>query len=517
MAVFLSPGVFTKETDVSLFAPAISSTIFGLVGVFSKGPVNKATFVSNMDDLVNTFGKPVSGHYSTLAGLQYLRKGRQLQVVRIGATANLIKSTITLVDQNAIPANRIRVDALTEGTWANGLKIVTSLGTAGGSTFKLIVQDANNNQLEVFDNLKVTPVTDADYFLTRVNGNSLNIALTDLNVALTDNIAFATSTLASGANGVTGLAASDFTGTAGTANGFKAFTNAEIININMLAAPDYTTLAAADFRTVITDMLSVCTSRGDAIAIIDPPFNATAAQVKDWHNGVAVTIGSLSFLAGNTYNSSYGALYWPWVKISNNFDSTQVFIPPSGFIASTYALNDAVAEPWFAPAGFNRGRLLEALDIERSPDQGERDLIYADGSSVNPIVNFSQEGITVWGQRTLQRTPTALDRVNVRRMLLVARKLIAIIARSFVFEPNDTRMWRAFTRLANDVLDGIKSGRGIVDFKVVMDSTTNTSAVIDRNEARAKLLIKPTKSAEVLVIDFVILSTGVRFEEIIGQ
>src|SRR5581483_1998562 len=506
MSVFLSPGVYTREVDLSLFAPALSSTILGLVGVFTSGPINTPTFISDLDGFINTFGKPKAGTFGALAAIQYLRYGRQLQVVRVGASSSLAFATVNINDVNPIPAPRITVNGLYKGSSYNGWQAIIS--NASGSTFTLAVVDPSGIQREIYNGLIIVS-SDPNYFVTRINNISSYITVADLNSSGTYLPATGTFTLINGNDGVTGLVASDITGTAGSGNGLDAFSNQETISINMLAAPDYTLLAASQWQGVINDMLSLCSGRGDAIAIIDPPPGATAQQVVSWHNGIGVTIGT------NVFPS--GALYWPWVEIFDPFNNVNVFVPPSGFVAATYANNDFLADPWFAPAGTNRGHLIEALAIERSPSQGDRDFIYSGGNAVNPIVNFIPEGITIYGQRTLQRTPTALDRVNVRRMLLYARKLIAIVARSIVFEPNDPKMWRSFTRLANNILDGIKAARGITDFKVIMDATTNTPDLISQNIAKAKLLIIPTQAAEIIEVDFTVLAAGTNFEEIVGS
>ena len=165
------------------------------------------------------------------------------------------------------------------------------------------------------------------------------------------------------------------------------------------------------------------------------------------------------------------------------------------------AYTDTVADSWFAPAGYRRGRLTKPVETEVKLNQGDRDALYSGGNVVNPIVNFPQQGITIWGQRTTQRSPTALDRINVRRLMIYIRKIILASTRRFVFEPNDEFTWAQIEGVMNPFLDDIRRRRGITEFRVVCDKTVNTPLRIDRNELWTKVLIKPTKTAEILIFE----------------
>jgi phage tail sheath protein FI len=199
------------------------------------------------------------------------------------------------------------------------------------------------------------------------------------------------------------------------------------------------------------------------------------------------------------------------------YDTTNrmiVDLPPSAPAIRTYIYNDIVGETWFAPAGLNRGRIVEATGIERTLTQGERDYLYENG--VNPIANFSRYGVVIWGQKTLQALPTALDRVNVRRLMLYLRKVIASAVQGLLFEPNTPRLWRRFIALVTPTLEGIQDREGLNGFQVRCDATTNTPDVIDRSEFRAKIGIKPTKAAEFIIIDFVLVNQSSNFSEIVA-
>jgi phage tail sheath protein FI len=255
-------------------------------------------------------------------------------------------------------------------------------------------------------------------------------------------------------------------------------------------------------------MIEIAEARGDALVLIDPTHDiVTVAEAREFINGGGGTY------TGSSINSSYAAYYWPWVEVFDGHSGEQVFVPPSGIVAGIMARNDRLAESWYAPAGFNRGIIKNAVRVAKNSTLGEREALYAAGEVVNPIVNFSGLGITIWGQKTTQRRATALNRVNVRRMLNFAKKIIATSVKFLVFEPNDKRTWRRFINIVTPPLESIKSRRGLFDFKVICDETTNPALQIDRNEMRGIILMKPTKTAEIVTIDFTLLSTGAQFNE----
>lgn len=295
-------------------------------------------------------------------------------------------------------------------------------------------------------------------------------------------------------------------GNPSTSSGIYAFQNPESIDINLLVIPGFSTGA------VIGTALQMCESRGDVLFIVDPPFGLRPQQVVDWHNGML-----LSDLKA-AVNSSYGALYWGWLRVFDQFSADEIWIPPSGHVAAVFSRTAREAEQWFAPAGLRRGRLLTALDVEYSPTQGERDLLYGSGNAVNPIVKFPQDGITVWGQRTLQRTQTALDRVNVRMLLIFVKKNLIQLLRNFIFEPNDRILWRQVSATIEPFLADIQSRRGLTAFRVIIDETNNTPERIDRNELWVSVFLKPTRTVEFIVLNLVVLRTGASFsaEEVLA-
>lgn len=288
--------------------------------------------------------------------------------------------------------------------------------------------------------------------------------------------------------------------------GLYAFQNPESIDINLLATPGFSTGA------VIGTALQVCEGRGDVLYLVDPPFGLRPQQVVDWHNGML-----LSDLQA-AINSSYGALYWGWLRTFDQFNSSEIWIPPSGHVSAVFSRTARESEQWFAPAGLRRGRLLTALDVEYSPTQAERDLLYGSGNAVNPIVKFPQDGIVVWGQRTLQRTQSALDRVAVRMLLIYIKKNLVRTLRNFIFEPNDRVLWRQVQATIEPFLADVQSRRGLQAFRVIVDETNNTPERIDRNELWVSVFVKPTRTVEFVVLNLVVLRTGGSFsaEEVLA-
>lgn len=295
-------------------------------------------------------------------------------------------------------------------------------------------------------------------------------------------------------------------GNPATSTGLYAFQNPESIDINLLITPGFSTGA------VIGTALQIAESRGDILYLVDPPFGLRPQQAVDWHNGML-----LSDLEA-AINSSYGALYWGWLQYFDQFNNSEIWIPPSGHVSAVFSRTARETEQWFAPAGLRRGRLLTALNVEYSPSRNERDLLYGSGNAVNPIVKFPQDGIVVWGQRTLQRTSSALDRVSVRMLLIFIKKNLTRLLRNFIFEQNDRILWRQVLATVEPFLADIQARRGLDAFRVVVDETNNTPERIDRNELWVSVFLKPTRTVEFVVLNLVVLQTGASFsaEEVLA-
>ena len=286
------------------------------------------------------------------------------------------------------------------------------------------------------------------------------------------------------------------------ADGLDAYTealdliaNQDEFDVNLILMPG---IIDSIHSSVSAKAIDVCESRGDCFTILDPvPYASTLAQAT---------------ARGEARDSNFAGMYWPWVKVPDSqVAGTQRWVPPSVVMGGIYAFNDKVAHPWFAPAGLNRGGITTAVQAERKLTQGNRDDLY--DSNINPIATFPGQGVTVFGQKTLQKKSSALDRINVRRLLIRVKKFIASSSRFLVFEQNTAATRRRFLGIVDPFLNQVQSQSGLSAFRVVMDETNNTPDAIDRNQLVGQLFLQPTRTAEFIVLDFSILPTGASFPE----
>ena len=271
-----------------------------------------------------------------------------------------------------------------------------------------------------------------------------------------------------------------------------ALSNSDEYDINMVVAPH---VNRADHSAVFTSILDMVEQRADAFFIGDA--------------GNATTSLSATITQAQSVDSNYAAVYYPWIKTIDLNTNKLITVPPSVLLPGVFAANDRVAAEWFAPAGLNRGGLVGAVSVLNRLTQSEKDDLYE--NKVNPIVQFPGQGIVVFGQKTLQDKPSALDRINVRRLLLTVRKYIASTSRYLVFEQNTAETRNRFLNIVNPYLESIQQRQGLYAFRVVMDDTNNTPDVIDRNIMKGAIFLQPTKTAEFIQIDFNILPTGASF------
>lgn len=279
--------------------------------------------------------------------------------------------------------------------------------------------------------------------------------------------------------------------------GIYTMSEPEQIDIDLIAVPGHSS------TSVVMALLDFCQNkRMDCLAIIDPPFGLTVNEIIAWQNGTHP-------LNLTRFDSDFGAMYWPWVKQRDNFNRVDVWVPPSGTIMAVIARSDFLSAPWFAPAGMTRGIAPGITDVYSRPTLAERDLMYGNRNCINPIVHFNDvDGFLVWGQKTLQRRPTALDRVNVRRLMFYLEKRIREASRGLLFDPNDDVFQRRFVSIATQILRDVQVGRGVTDFIIKADAELNTPDVIDRNEFRAQIGVQPTRAAEFIFIEFSIHRSG---------
>jgi phage tail sheath protein FI len=268
--------------------------------------------------------------------------------------------------------------------------------------------------------------------------------------------------------------------------------NSDDYQFNVIAAPG---LISTLHSATVNSLVSLAQGRTDCIAVIDlVPYNSTINTVVN---------------AVSSYDSSYAATYWPWLQTLDAATGQTVWAPASTYIPGVYAFTDASSDPWFAPAGLIRGALGTVIRAERKLTSGNRDTLYE--ANVNPIATFPGTGTVVFGQKTLQKKASALDRVNVRRLLIALKGYISQISDNLVFEQNTIATRNNFLSQVNPYLESVQQRQGLYAFKVVMDDTNNTPDVIDRNELVGQIYLQPTKTAEFIILDFNVLPTGATF------
>jgi hypothetical protein len=281
-------------------------------------------------------------------------------------------------------------------------------------------------------------------------------------------------------------------GTTAYKKAINAISNADEFDINMLVTPG---IIHGLHSKITNHAISKCEARGDAFYVLDCGIKGGT---------IASAVSTTTAL-----DTNYAATYYPWVKIVDRNTSLPIWVPPSVVLPGVIAYTDKVAHEWFAPAGLNRGGLTTVLEAQTRLTHAERDELYED--RINPIASFPGQGVVVWGQKTLQGRPSALDRVNVRRLLIRLKKFIASSSRYLVFEQNTTATRNRFLNIVNPFLESVQSNSGLSAFRVVMDDTNNTPDVVDRNQLVGQIFIQPTRTAEFIVLDFVVLPTGATF------
>jgi hypothetical protein len=289
---------------------------------------------------------------------------------------------------------------------------------------------------------------------------------------------------------IQGLSGGDY------ATAINLLSNRDAYQFNSLIMPGLTAEMTGTPAARITEVLDLANVRGDFIAVLDMVNYGTL-------NTSEVTNEA------STFDTSYAATYWPWCQVQDPDLGKNVWVPASTLMPSVFAFNDNNAEPWFAPAGLNRGALPTVIRTERILTKADRDALYS--GKVNPIATFPNTGVVVFGQKTLQKRASALDRVNVRRLLIQLKSFIGQLAQNLVFEQNSTATRNAFLSEVNPYLESVQQKQGLYAFRVVMDDSNNTPDVVDRNQLVGQIFLQPTKTAEFIVLDFNVLPTGAEF------
>jgi len=561
----LSPGVLARETDQSFIQGQPVQAGAAVIGPAAKGPVGIPTLVTSYSEYQAIFGSDVtsgSQQYEyltqTSANNYFSQGGTSLLVTRVqsgsftGATSTAVSNSLdnAAFELTTLAEGEIMNSGTAEGsnnTLTNGTKDnirweIQGANTDNG-TFSLIVRRGDDsskqkNPLETFQGLSLDPkapnyiskaIGDTSYtveqdgtdYYVKSTGTYVNkskyIRVSAVNSPTPDYFdnngvaksAYTASIPVDGSGSFTGATGTLFDGQEALFNGNITSANIQGLSqldytqsINLLSNKDeyrYNLLTApglnyTDHGTAVNLLVSTVESRQDAIAVIDL-------------DGYDNTIGTITS-AASAFDSSYAATYWPWLQTLNTTGQT-VWVPASTMIPGVYAFTDASSDAWFAPAGLTRGALGNVIKAERKLTSGNRDTLYA--ANVNPIATFPGSGVVVFGQKTLQKRASALDRVNVRRLLIELKNYISQISDNLVFEQNSIATRNSFLSQVNPYLESIQQRQGLYAFKVVMDETNNTADVVDRNELVGQIYLQPTKTAEFILLDFNVLPTGATF------
>jgi hypothetical protein len=566
MAFSISPGVTVSEVDLTTVVPSLLSTAGGFAGPFPWGPVSIRKTMSSEIDLVNTFGQPDSNTYiSFFTAASFLAYGNNLKVVRVignnakNSTSNSL-STIVIANETIYDAaisgnnantygpyiaryagalgNSLTVSTIDAGanfsTWTvNGIGVSSyfngvpgtsaQIAAAGGANDEIhvIVTDSGglftgvkNTVLEVFPYLsKAYDSTDAlgnsNYYRNVIFNKSSYIYAVDPIGYSTTNATWgqlSPTTFATVSNPVTvtlSRGADDMPSDANTQTGFSKFVSADDVDISLLITGN----ASIATQQYVID--NVVNSRKDCIAFISPPSSSVinvpgqeASNITTWNSSLA-------------RSTSYAVADCGWKYMFDKYNNVYRWIPLNGDIAGLCAYTDSVRDPWFSPAGFNRGNLKNVVKLAWNPNKTERDTLYAQG--INPVGTFPGNGTVLFGDKTLQAKPSAFDRINVRRLFIVLEKAISTAAKYSLFEFNDDFTRNQFVALVTPFLRDVQGRRGIYDFKVVCDTTNNTGQVIDSNQFVGDIYIKPARSINFIQLNFVAVRTGVDFTTVVGQ
>ena len=559
MAFQISPGVNVSEVDLTTVVPSVLTTAGALAGKFNWGPANQVKLIDSEITLIKTFGKPDSTTASSFfTASNFLSYGNNLSVVRAvhstSKNADVIGSSnvqvanddvfqYTYLNSNNSNAQGAFM-ARCAGALGNGLLISvcdnatdfatwtykgyfqsapgtsTQVSTAGGSNdeMHIVVVDANGNfgtknaVLETF--AFVSKASDAsnngvsNYYKQVVFEQSKYVFAVDPADYTNTNSTWGGDSTTSFAqlNGVANYTLSggtDVTVTNGNLeSAYDLFANKDTTDISLILTAD---AAAAVQNYVISNISSV---RGDCVTFISPPQSAVI------NNGGSETSAISTWLTSLGTTSSFAVADSGWKYQYDKYNNVYRWVPLNGDIAGLCVYTDTTRDPWFSPAGFNRGQVKNCIKLSWNPSKTQRDVLY--GAGVNPVVSFPGQGTVLFGDKTLLNKPNAFDRINVRRLFIVLEKAIARAAQSSLFEINDEFTRAQFISLITPFLRDVQGRRGITDFKVVCDTTNNTPQVIDSNQFVGDIYIKPARSINFIQLNFVAVGTGVDFATIVG-
>jgi phage tail sheath protein FI len=551
MAFQVSPGVQVQEIDLTNVVPAVSTSIGGYAGAFNWGPVEEIRTIGSEKELASVFGVPsktdTAVAQSFLTAASFLKYATALKVIRAVETTAKNATSGNLGASGVQIKNRDQYDssfsgeesavgswgAKYPGTLGNSLKVSVCPGSVTGSDFTawdyspLFTSKPGTDELHVVivdeDGLWtgtpgtvlekyefVSTVSDAlkedgstNYYKNVLNDNSKYVwyLKSDSNLVGSGATDAVIEYSLVGGTDVTVVASS-------INSALELFADAETVDVNLLFAG-----ADADGATDIAAKLcQIANTRKDLLVFLSPPIEASV--------GIADPVTAVKSWAADaqdtTYgNSSYAVYDSTALKIYDKYSDTYRWIPACGHIAGLCANTDQVADAWFSPAGLNRGQLLGVTKLAYNAKLADRDTLYK--ASVNPIVSFPGQGTILFGDKTGLTKPSAFDRINVRRLFIVLEKAISTAAKFQLFEFNDEFTRAMFRNMVEPFLRDVQGRRGLTDFLVVCDTTNNTAEVVDRNEFRAEIYIKPARSINYITLSFIATRSGVQFSELVGK
>ena len=561
----ISPGTLARENDQSFITQGPITVGAAIIGPTAKGPVEVPTVVTTYSEYQNVFGTTITSgsgvytYFTSIAAYNYFNNGGESLLVSRIKSGSFSSANATLYGEGTTAA--VTFETLAEGTLMNSSSSLNSDGSmdsgsvdnvrwevvnsnSGSGTFDLLVRRGNDNTieksvLETWTNLSLDPLS-SNYVSKRIGDQSFTYAADGTSYYLQTTGAYPVASRYIRVSAVnsptpnyldnTGTAKTAFTGSiplaasggfedavGGVMSGANFYDTINSSNTQGVVGADYTNminllsnmddykfnilltpgLYNADYTSQATSLISNTQSRGDNLYILD--------LVKYGQTVTAVTGQAKS------RNTSYAASYWPWVQVIDPDTGTQVWVPASTVMGGVFAYTDIVSDPWFAPAGINRGGLGQVVRPERKLAQAARDTLYS--NKVNPIASFPGTGTVVYGQKTLQTKASALDRVNVRRLLITMKSYISQVSQNLVFEQNSTSTRNNFLAQVNPYLESIQQKQGLYAYKIIMDDTNNTADVIDRNILIGQIYVQPTRTAEYVYLDFNITPTGVAFPD----
>lgn len=548
----LSPGILARENDLSFVTPAPVEVGAAFIGPAVKGPVLEPTVVTSYNEYVRRFGDVVEYEgsmvefFTSIAVRQYFSQGGTTALIsRITsgsflpavASGSSIPFTLETLGRGEIynsSGSEAADGTLENGTVDNFRWEITGVNANTG-TFTILVRrgDDRTRAKVILESFTVSLDPASDIYIEKVIGTQFKQDDTDgtdvfintigefpnrsnfirvsevepivnytsadsalLPVAQSGSFEDATGGIAAGAGFFSAASGSTPQGIPASAydKAIDILSNKDEYQFNIVAAPGV--YASGPTAAVVQKVVGLAESRQDCVAVIDSmPYGAGISQVKDSADGV---------------DSSYAATYWPWLQV-RSATGKNVWVPASVVIPSIFALTDRIAAPWFAPAGLIRGGLPGVIQTERKLTVANRDALYS--SNVNPIATLPGQGINVLGQKTLQSRASALDRVNVRRLMIEIKKFVSDIANGLLFEQNTIATRNRFLAAVNPYLESVTQRQGLFAYRVVMDDTNNTADVIDRNQLIGQIFIQPTRTAEFIILDFTIEPTGATFGE----